>query len=468
MSGVAHLLKSVDQFRIVSRDITRNTLTGGVFTALAYAALCLLLIAELGAFFSVSYSTEVVMDENVEEQMNINFDILLFDLPCKHLKLSVWDKFGDEKMQSTDMFQYIPVDHTGRFKGMSYTKEEITILEQTDQQTDVDASEKKELDSDWASSDDHFKHNDFQKAVTFHDYTLVNFYADWCVHCRQFYPMWVEAAKRISDTMKFTDSQGTEVTVKMMKINCVDFQKSCQDAAIQAFPTVRLYKRDGTYEHYNQKRTIDNIIAFLTTNVRNSHLIVAKHHAMFNEGCQVRGTIAVNRVPGHFHLQAEAFGNVNLNPAITNVSHQVNYLSFGDKDAKKWAERNGVPKDLVKHIEPLNGKSFIVERFHEAPQHYLKVVSTKVEGRKDVFYQLTHTDTVRKLRKTMQQKAPQARFTYDFSPMSVVVKTKSKRWYEFLTSLFAILGGTYTVAELCSGTVDSVSNVVKEAMGKNN
>merc|ERR1712151_902768 len=201
---------------------------------------------------------------------------------------------------------------------------------------------------------------------------------------------------------------------------------------------------------------------------KNSHMIAAQHHAMFNEGCQVKGSISVSRVPGHFHLQAEAFGNVNLNPSITNISHIVNHLSFGEKDSKKWAERQKIPYDIFKHLTPLDGQRFIVERFHEAPQHYLKVVTTHVEGRSKVFYQMTHTDTIRKLKKTMQNAAPQARFTFDFSPMSVVVKTKSKRWYEFLTSLFAILGGTFTIVELTSGAVDTVHTAVKEALGKAN
>jgi len=230
---------------------------------------------------------------------------------------------------------------------------------------------------------------------------------------------------------------------------------------------MRLYKRDGSFETFQQKRNLENVISFLTTTVRNSHMIVAQHHAMFNEGCQVKGSISVSRVPGHFHLQAEAFGNVNINPAITNVSHIVNHLSFGEKDAKKWAERSRVPKDIYSHLTPLDGQKFIADKFHEAPQHYLKIVSTKIEGRKKVFYQMTHTDTIRKLRKDQAGLAPQARFSYDFSPMSVVVKQKSKRWYEFLTSLFAILGGTFTICELCSSAVDTVGTAVKDAMGKN-
>jgi len=462
-SGVARTLQNLDQFRVVSRDLTRGTLTGGVFTAVAYALLVLLLIAELGAFMRTTYQTNIVMDQNNDALMQINFDILVYDLPCKYLKLGVWDKFGEERMNSTEQFHYIPVDHTGQNRGMAYTKEEIAVLEQVDTQTDVSTEEKSELDADWSSTDDHFKHNDFHAAVTFHDFTLVNFFAEWCVHCRKFSPTWVEAANRLSEKMTFSDGDGHQTTVKFLRMNCVDFGETCQKANIAAFPSIRLYKRDGSFEVFQQKRTVDNIISFLTMAIRNSHLITAQHHSMFNEGCQVQGILRVPRVPGHFHLQAEAFGNVNVNPAITNVSHFVNHLSFGEKEAKQWAGRQRIPSEMLDHITPLDGKAFTVKRFHEAPQHYLKVVSTHVQGKQNVFYQMTHTDRVRKLK---QQGAPQARFTYDFSPMSVVVKEKSKRWYEFLTSLFAILGGTYTIVELTSGAVDTVGTAVKEALGK--
>jgi thiol-disulfide isomerase/thioredoxin len=467
MSGFARQLQSLDQFRVVSRDLTRGTLTGGVFTAVAYAVVLLLLMAELGAFLRTTYLTNIIMDENRDSLMQINFDIMMYDLPCKYLKVMVFDKFAQEKMNQTERFHYIPVDHLGQYKGTAYTSEEISVLEKADSITDVSEDEKKELDADWSASSDHFKHNDFDRVVSFHDFTLVNFYAEWCVHCRQFYPQWMEASNRISEKMQFADGENRQTTVKFLRMNCVDFGEQCQQARITAFPSLRLYKRDGTFEQFAQKRNIENIIGFLTSSIRNSHLIASQHHAMFNEGCQVQGTLKVARVPGHFHLEAEPFGDVNLNPAMTNVSHLVNHLSFGDKEARQWAERQKIPREMVGHINPLDGKKFIVERFHEAPQHYLKVVSTHVQGKGTVFYQMTHTDRVRKLR-DMQSSAPQARFTYDFSPMSVVVKAKSKRWYEFLTSLFAILGGTYTVIELCSGAVDTVQTSIKDAMGKAN
>ncbi|CAE8650532.1 unnamed protein product, partial [Polarella glacialis] len=257
-------------------------------------------------------------------------------------------------------------------------------------------------------------------AVTFHDFTLVNFFAEWCVHCRKFAPEWNAAAERMSEKMEFDDADGRKSTVKFLKMNCVDFQGLCQQEKIAAFPAMRLYKKDGSFEQFQMKRNVDNVLIFLTNTIKNSHMMNAQHHSVFDQGCQVQGTLYVPRVPGHFHLQAEAYGDLNVNPAVTNVSHIVNHLSFGERDAKGWASSQQIPQEMVQHIAPLDGRSFYVEKFHEAPQHYLKVVSTKVQGKEQVFYQMTHTDRVRKL--VNKEKPPQARFFYDFSPMSVVVK----------------------------------------------
>lgn len=40
---------------------------------------------------------------------------------------------------------------------------------------------------------------------------------------------------------------------------------------------------------------------------------------------------------------------------------------------------------------------------------------------------------------------PEARFAYNLSPMSVLVKTEKRPWYDFLTKVLAIIGGTFSV-----------------------
>jgi Endoplasmic reticulum vesicle transporter len=48
---------------------------------------------------------------------------------------------------------------------------------------------------------------------------------------------------------------------------------------------------------------------------------------------------------------------------------------------------------------------------------------------------------------------PEARFSYDLSPMAVVVEKKGRKWYDYLTSLCAIIGGTFTTLGLIDATL---------------
>merc|ERR1719450_161790 len=91
-------------------------------------------------------------------------------------------------MNITKNVQKQRIDHKGQEKGHAYTEDELVELEFNDKS--FTKEELAELDADWSSSSDQFKHNDFQSVVDAHDFTFVNFYAGWCPHCRQFAPIW--------------------------------------------------------------------------------------------------------------------------------------------------------------------------------------------------------------------------------------------------------------------------------------
>jgi hypothetical protein len=59
----------------------------------------------------------------------------------------------------------------------------------------------------------------------------------------------------------------------------------------------------------------------------------------------------------------------------------------------------------------------------------------------------------------LQLDVPEAKFSYDLSPMAVAVRTTGKRWYDFVTSICAIVGGTFTTV----GLVDAVAHKVLKA-----
>lgn len=47
---------------------------------------------------------------------------------------------------------------------------------------------------------------------------------------------------------------------------------------------------------------------------------------------------------------------------------------------------------------------------------------------------------------------PEAKFSYDLSPMSVYIRERRRKWYDFFTSVLAIVGGTFTVV----GVLDNI------------
>ncbi len=202
----------------------------------------------------------------------------------------------------------------------------------------------------------------------------------------------------------------------------------------------------------------------------------------------------MNRVPGNFHIEARSKAH-NLNAVMTNLSHVVNHLSFGplhEPDVLSRLERFS-SEFYVTNV--LDDRMFVLEEFHKAHHHYIKVVGTLYEtpatwgksqlltyqvrrrigkrererergpeGKREAAFFLvltTHPPSPalpapQILPETSVMtygvdEVPEAKFSYEISPMSVIVKKTGRRWYEFVTSLFGILGGTFTVV----GFVDS-------------
>ena len=84
--------------------------------------------------------------------------------------------------------------------------------------------------------------------------------------------------------------------------------------------------------------------------------------------------------------------------------------------------------------------------------HYIKVVSTHLDvgGKIVTGYQFLEQSQIVYYD---QVNVPEARFSYDLSPVSVVVTKEGRRWYDYLTSLCAIIGGTFTTLGLIDATL---------------
>lgn len=458
-------VSSFDAFRSVPKDLAEASVTGASMTFLAVFVCVVLFICEVTAFMTTKSRTDIVIDSNQDSLLRINFDVHMLDLACEYVTVGVWDAFGTDRMNITKNVQKQRIDHKGQESGHPYTEDELVELEFNDKS--FTSEELAELDADWSSSSDQFKHDDFQQVIDAHDFTFVNFYADWCPHCRVFAETWKKFEARVNAGEEaINDADGVKANVRVLKINCVDFEETCQKQMIASFPTIRLYRRgakEKEWVDYQGPREGNALGAFARREVGKRHMHTgATYHQIFNEGCRMSGYMEVARVPGTVHFQAAPIvKEKTLNLAFTNVSHHVHRFTFGEADGASFAKK--LPAEFRRHAAPLDGKTFVSPKFHMAPHHFIKVVHTRFEDLKTRSYQQTHQWSVRTLRR---KTVPQARFSYDLSPVEVVVSKGDRRWYDFVTSIFAIIGGAFTVFSMTSGMLNFASTTFKNSINK--
>ena len=257
----------------------------------------------------------------------------------------------------------------------------------------------------------------------------------------------------------------------------------CREAKVLAFPTLRWYQRgEAVSPDYKMDRTVSAMTSFSkrrlemdekykdweskTPNAdeeeRDSKRKLYLQNRPEHPACQISGHLMVNRVPGNFHIEANS-KNHNLNAAMTNLSHVVHHLSFGEPLLTQKASR-GVQRilkqvpDEHQQFSPLDNQKFVTKDFHQAFHHYIKVVSTHLNMGTSKSKKLTTYQFLEQSQVVFYDdvKVPEARFSYDLSPMSVVVEKKGRKWYDYLTSLCAIIGGTFTTLGLIDATLYKV------------
>lgn len=477
MEATMQLFLKLDAFRKIPMELTNPTMHGAYLTILAYSIMALLFFMEFHAYLSTSATKTVELDSHYAEHIWIDFDVVMHELPCKYTKVVVRDVVGHQELDILD--ERITKERTdirsGNFKGIH--ADDPREVKDTALGSNADARHQHtadggwvhpELEADWITTSDEFKHSDFDGVIKYHDFTFINFYAEWCIHCRRFAPLWIEAEEK-TDKMALTDKRGNEVVAKFLRINCVSFQELCARVGIRAYPTVRMYKKDGTFAVYHGERKADALIDFFTKFIASETVQVESgvvaHHSAVEEGCRVHGELKVRRVPGYFLLEADSTLD-SLEPSMTNVSHRVNHLWFiADRQALKDYVKNTarhVTADVLANVQPMKQMEFTSYKAHMAPQHYLNVIPTIFDDRV-VVYQATVQSHIADVKVT---DVPQARFSYQFSPMTIKISTAGRPLYDFLTSVFAIVGGTYTFVSLVDRFWDTMSTRYKSGMGK--
>lgn len=315
--------------------------------------------------------------------------------------------------------------------------------------------------------------DDFHDFLEEHDMAFIDLYAPWCVWCQRLAPTWEKFAQEVSKE---------NMPVGVAKVDCVAEATICREQRVMAFPTLRWYHNgEAVAPDYKMDRTVQSLVGFAKRKLemdqkykdweagagakanqaaKDQKRQLYTQHRPEHPGCQVSGHLMVNRVPGNFHIEAKS-KNHNLNAAMTNLTHVVNHLSFGEpvqtKDRKTKRILKQVPNEH-QQFSPMDGSLYATFDFHQAYHHYIKVVSTHLNmGSTDAnsmsAYQFLEQSQIVYYDRV---NVPEARFSYDLSPMSVVVQKQGRKWYDYLTSLCAIIGGTFTTLGLIDATLYKV------------
>ena len=211
-----------------------------------------------------------------------------------------------------------------------------------------------------------------------------------------------------------------ERPVLIGKVDCVRHQQLCREHNIRAYPTLRMFVDGEVSGDYQGHRTVMDMADWLVlqeeahkTDLDQSELYVQKaaeaarrrmdasaeekdwanklqrhrHHRKDNwddlahPGCQLAGHIMLDRVPGNFHIMARS-NHHDLVPHMTNVSHMIHSLYIGEPYVQSLIGQNTnpIPKDVIGKYRPMNGNTYVTNELHEAYHHYLKVVTTDVDG----------------------------------------------------------------------------------------
>lgn len=174
------------------------------------------------------------------------------------------------------------------------------------------------------------------------------------------------------------------------------------------------------------------------------------------EGCRMKVLFKVNRVPGNFHVSTHA---AQAQPQQSDMGHHIHSLTFGDH----FEYFRSIPDSS---FNSLNGVSAKPEDSTMSHDYIMKIVPTiyqALDGTLMYPFQFTFAHREYSPFRNQGYNIPATIwFRYELNPITVKYTEYRQPIYHFLTTVCAIVGGTFTVA----GIVDSLLFTATETFKK--
>jgi len=179
------------------------------------------------------------------------------------------------------------------------------------------------------------------------------------------------------------------------------------------------------------------------------------------QGCIFESVFHINRVPGNFHVSTHS---VDRQPDNVDMAHYITSLTFGTK--------LGVDGKLPGNFDSLARKDRSAVDGAESHDYTMKIVPTLYEnaaGHTVVSYQYTYAYRSHISFGHGGRVIPALWFKYDLNPITVRYHESRPPLYHFLTTICAIVGGTFTVAGIIDSCIFSATEIFKKfELGKIN
>lgn len=171
-------------------------------------------------------------------------------------------------------------------------------------------------------------------------------------------------------------------------------------------------------------------------------------------GCRMESHFLINKVPGNFHVSTHSAETQPDNPDMTHIIHKVR---FG-MDLQEG-------KDVSGSFNPLEGLDKTKSQAIATHDYIVKIVPSVYEDSRGNFrypyqYTFSYRDVVQYGHGGRMM--PAIWFRYDLSPITVRYKEKRKPFYTFLTTVCAIVGGTFTVAGILDSCIFTAAEVFRK------
>lgn len=176
-------------------------------------------------------------------------------------------------------------------------------------------------------------------------------------------------------------------------------------------------------------------------------------------GCRMESHFLINKVPGNFHVSTHSS---QRQPDVPDMRHILHKVRFG----MELEEGKGV-QGSFNPLEKLDKSKGDAAATHD---YILRVVPTVyIDSRSNRRYPYQYTYSYREVLQFGHggRAHPAIWFRYELSPITVKYTERRQPLYHFLTTVCAIIGGTFTVAGILDSLIFSASEIVKKAqLGK--